>query len=120
MNKLFSFFDKLRKIPVNERTYKLINFPSQSRERDPLFSEVVSKIYDDELVSPRTIQQKMMVGYARAVRIIEDLEHSGIVAPQAVSPRRVFKENAQLFLNNPQKYDGDRLSEVTDYLNHKS
>lgn len=61
-------------------------------ERDPLFNQVVELISPLEYASASLLQRKFRIGYARAARILDQLEAAGYVGPaEGSKPRDVLK-----------------------------
>jgi DNA segregation ATPase FtsK/SpoIIIE, S-DNA-T family len=59
---------------------------------DPLFKEVIGIISQFDKASASLIQRRFKVGYARAARILDELEAAGYVGPSEGSkPREVIK-----------------------------
>jgi S-DNA-T family DNA segregation ATPase FtsK/SpoIIIE len=50
-------------------------------DRDDLFSEAARIIVRSQQGSVSLLQRKLSVGYSRAARIVDQLEHAGIVGP---------------------------------------
>lgn len=74
---------------------------------DPLFNQAVECVIQADMASTTLIQKKLKLGYARACRIMDQLEENGIVGPQeGYSPRRVlitpeeWKEKQQMHAND--------------------
>ena len=58
---------------------------------DPLFEEAAKLVVTSQKGSTSDIQRRMGMGYARAGRIMDQLEAAGIVGPQeAAKPRQVL------------------------------
>ncbi len=51
-----------------------------SGETDPLYDAAVRFVIETRRVSISSIQRKFKIGYNRAARIVEDMEHAGIVS----------------------------------------
>jgi len=63
-----------------------------SGDNDPLFNEVVNIISQFDKASASLIQRRFKVGYARAARILDELEAAGYVSPaEGSKPREVVK-----------------------------
>jgi len=61
-------------------------------EKDPLFDEVVNLIIHQDYASASFLQRKFKIGYARAARILDQLEAAGYVGPaEGSKPREVIK-----------------------------
>lgn len=62
------------------------------QERDPLFNQAVDLITQFDKASASLIQRKFKVGYARAARLLDQLEQAGFVGPaEGSKPREVLK-----------------------------
>ena len=60
-------------------------------EKDPLLEEAIEEVIRNQIASTSLIQRKFKVGYARAGRILEQLEELGIVSGfQGSKPRDVL------------------------------
>jgi len=61
-------------------------------EKDPLFDKAVSIIGQFDKASASLLQRRLSVGYARAARILDQLEAAGYVSPaEGSKPREVVK-----------------------------
>ena len=66
------------------------------QERDEYFNEAVNIINQSDKASASLLQRKLRIGYARAARILDELEASGYVGPADGSkPREILKLQAQ-------------------------
>ena len=64
-------------------------------EKDDLFDEAVRTICQYDRASASLLQRRLKVGYARAARIIDELEMAGIIGPgEGSKPRDVLVRNA--------------------------
>jgi S-DNA-T family DNA segregation ATPase FtsK/SpoIIIE len=63
---------------IIEKTEKKVIDPS---DRDPLFEEAARLIVRHQQGSVSLIQRRLKVGYARAGRIVDELEAAGVVGP---------------------------------------
>lgn len=73
-------------------------------EGDERFSEAVRVVCQYERASASLLQRRMSIGYARAARILDQLEAAGVVGPQDGSKaREVLIQNADEFLNSSVK-----------------
>jgi S-DNA-T family DNA segregation ATPase FtsK/SpoIIIE len=67
--------------------------------RDELFEEAIRTVCQFDRASASLLQRKLSVGYARAARIIDQLEEVGVVGPgEGAKPRDVLVRNAEEFL----------------------
>lgn len=65
-------------------------------EKDELFEEAVRTICQYDRASASLLQRRLKVGYARAARILDELEEAGIVGPgEGSKPRDVLVRNAE-------------------------
>lgn len=63
-------------------------------DRDPLFEEAARLVVRNQTASVSLVQRRLKVGYARAGRIIDELEAAGIVGPfDGSKSRNVFLES---------------------------
>ena len=71
---------------------------SPQEDRDPLFEEAVKLVRDSGKASSSLMQRRLKLGYARAARVLDQLEQAGIVGPANGSkPRDILIEH-----NTPQ------------------
>ncbi len=63
----------------------------QNREGDVLLDEALNIAFEYNQLSTSMLQRKLQVGYARAGRIIDDLEERGIISgPNGSKPRQIL------------------------------
>lgn len=64
------------------------------KKKDPLFEEAARLVVNSQVGSASVIQRKMEVGFARAGRIVDQLEGAGILGPQRGSkPREILVQD---------------------------
>lgn len=69
--------------------------------RDGQLEEAIRLVCQFNTASASFLQRKMSIGYARAARILDQLEEMGIVgAAEGAKPRDVLVRNAEEFLSN--------------------
>lgn len=69
-------------------------------DRDDLFEEAVRTVCQYDRASASLLQRRLKVGYARAARIIDELEEAGIIGPgDGSKPRDVLVRNAEDYFN---------------------
>lgn len=69
-------------------------FGGPSDEQDALFEEAKKIVVESGKASATLIQRRLRVGYARAARLLDELEEAGIVGPaEGAKPRDVFTEH---------------------------
>jgi S-DNA-T family DNA segregation ATPase FtsK/SpoIIIE len=70
---------------------------------DPLFRQAAEIVIGAQKGSASLLQTKMKIGYARAARLVDELEMAGIVGPQdGPRPREVLVTDADAFFNAQQ------------------
>lgn len=87
------YTEEVTKIPVAAKPEEV------EGERDELFNDAVRTICRYDRASASLLQRRLKVGYARAARILDQLERTGFVSPaEGSKPREVFLKNAQEYL----------------------
>jgi S-DNA-T family DNA segregation ATPase FtsK/SpoIIIE len=72
--------------------------PGIEGDVDELFNQAVKEICQYERASASLLQRRLSIGYARAARLIDQLEAAGVVGPQDGSKaREVIIQNAEEF-----------------------
>lgn len=75
--------------------------PGIEGEMDTLFTDAVREVCQYERASASLLQRRLSIGYARAARIIDQLEAAGVVGPaEGSKPREVVIKNAEEFLSS--------------------
>ncbi len=97
------YTDEVTTMPVGRRGGKGSSFISPNGEdRDPLFEESVRLITQFNNASASFLQRKLSVGYARAARILDELQSAGIVGgADGAKPREILIRSAEEYLANP-------------------
>ncbi|MCX6155390.1 MAG: DNA translocase FtsK 4TM domain-containing protein [Candidatus Kapabacteria bacterium] len=67
-------------------------------DRDPLFEEAARMVIRMQMASVSMIQRKLKVGYARAGRIVDELEAAGVVGPADGSKARIVIMDSEMHL----------------------
>ncbi len=76
---------------------------SQTFDGDPLTDEAIRIVCQYDRASASLLQRKLSIGYARAARILDNLESIGIVGPgEGSKPRDVLVRNADQYFTNQQ------------------
>lgn len=71
-----------------------------SEERDDLFEEAVKTVCQYDRASASLLQRRLSIGYARAARILDQLEGAGIVGPaEGSKPRDVLIRSTDEFFS---------------------
>ena len=72
--------------------------------KDPLFEDALRLICQYDKASASLLQRRLSVGYARAARILDQLEEAGIIgAGEGAKPRDVLVKNAEAYLSLQQQ-----------------
>lgn len=72
---------------------------SMAEDKDEFFDDAVRIICSSDKASASLLQRRLAIGYARAARILDQLEARGIVGPaEGSKPRDVLISNAEEFL----------------------
>lgn len=72
------------------------NFPEEKQtynpdDLDPVFDEAVKLIIETGMASSSLIQRRLKLGYARAARVIDQMEQAGIIGPaNGSNPREIL------------------------------
>ena len=71
--------------------YNVADEKKAVEDRDPLFNEAVDLILETGKASTTFIQRKLMVGYARSAKILDEIEEVGIIGPSnGAKPRDIL------------------------------
>ena len=58
---------------------------------DPFYDEAVQLVLETGMASTSVLQMKLKIGYARAVRIMDEMEANGVIGPsEGAKPRKVL------------------------------
>src|SRR5262249_38072833 len=72
--------------------------------KDGEIEEAIRLVCQFNTASASFLQRKMSIGYAKAARILDQLEEMGIVGPaEGAKPRDVLVRNAEEFLTQQQQ-----------------
>lgn len=67
-----------------------------SNDKDPMFEKAIECVIDAGQASTSLLQRRLKLGYARAARIIDQLETAGVVGPyEGSKPRQILMSKAQ-------------------------
>ncbi|HET7099241.1 MAG TPA: DNA translocase FtsK [Patescibacteria group bacterium] len=77
-----------------------VSVPGMVGDIDNLFKEAVKVVCQYDRASASLLQRRLSIGYARAARIVDQLEATGVIATSDGSskPREVLVQNAEEFL----------------------
>ena len=99
--KTTEYDDKITSLPVSSPGSTSPNlFSVDGQERDALFADAVALIHSTGKASASMMQRHLKIGYARAARILDELEQSGIVGPaNGAKPRDILKARSSADIN---------------------
>lgn len=103
VNRLITFVKKQGKPVYDDKIYKVIKSPAgfldeEESEKDPLFQKAVELVLLTGQASASYLQRKLKLGYARAARIIDQMEQETIVGPSEGSKAREILVNPETYL----------------------
>lgn len=77
-----------------------VSIPGVGGSVDDLFKEAVKVVCQYDRASASLLQRRLSIGYARAARIVDQLEAAGVIAASdgTSKPREVLVQNAEEFL----------------------
>jgi S-DNA-T family DNA segregation ATPase FtsK/SpoIIIE len=92
----------------DEKLIRVIKSPAEGvwegdGERDALYDKAVELVLVTGQASASYLQRKMKLGYARAARIIDQMEQEGILGPSEGSKPRDILVDAQAYLKENEK-----------------
>ena len=96
VNRLVKFVKEQREPEYDEKIVRVLKSPvghveEESVEKDPIFDKAVELILLTGQASASYLQRKLKLGYARAARVIDQMEQEGIVGPSEGSkPREIL------------------------------
>lgn len=71
--------------------------PEDGPEGDPMLDEAIRVVLENGMASTSLLQRKLKLGYARAARIVDEMEQRGVVGPyEGSKPRKVLISKEQL------------------------
>jgi S-DNA-T family DNA segregation ATPase FtsK/SpoIIIE len=96
-------YGKKQKEPTYEKNlsdFNEIELDKKHEDTDELFQEAVSVILDSGQASISMLQRRLRIGYARAARLIDDMEERGIVGGyEGTKPREILITREQFDKN---------------------
>ena len=76
------------------------NLGSGGDEKDNFFDDAVRIVCTSDKASASLLQRRLAIGYARAARILDQLEARGVVGPaEGSKPRDVLISNPEEFIS---------------------
>ncbi len=87
-------------------------------EADEMLPKAIEIVVENQMASTTLLQKKLKLGYARASRIIDDLEERGIIGPfEGSKPRKVLISKQQWYEMNALAQGGTaQTTDATDIL----
>lgn len=105
MRNLINFLKRSGIVP--QYTEEVIQMPlgkldgSQEGERDDFFEEAARTVCQFDKASASLLQRRLRIGYARAARILDQLEIEGVIGPgEGSKPRDVLIKNVDEFFQD--------------------
>jgi S-DNA-T family DNA segregation ATPase FtsK/SpoIIIE len=87
------YTEEVVSLPITGREYSGLEGEG---EKDPFFQEALRIVCQYDRASASLLQRRLSIGYARAARILDQLEAAGVVGPaEGSKPREVLKRNLQ-------------------------
>lgn len=66
-------------------------FGGPADDQDPLYEDAKGAIFEAEKASASFLQRRLRIGYARAARILDELEEAGVIGPSdGAKPREIL------------------------------
>lgn len=100
------YTEEVTTMPVGRKNGRggVIAPTSDGGSQDELFAQTVQIVVQNDKASASFLQRKLSIGYARAARLIDELEQAGVIGPgDGAKPRDVLIRNADEFLNQAAK-----------------
>jgi len=96
--------DEITKQPVNSPYSSSKNIMvSDGEERDAMFDDAIKLIQETGKASASLMQRRLKLGYARAARVLDELERAGIVGPvNGAKARDILIAHRSPSDNNPE------------------
>jgi len=74
-----------------------LDYQESSGEKDPLYEEAKKTVLEFKKASASFLQRRLKLGYARAARILDELESEGVVGPgEGSKAREVFSKSESI------------------------
>lgn len=100
-----AFLNTINPNALNESEYDKSVYapeaPLSANDSDELLSKAIEVVVENQNASTTLLQNKLAVGYARAARLIDELEERGIIGPfEGSKPRKVLITKRQWYEMN--------------------
>ncbi len=101
--------EEIEKHAVNEKKRAGYDVEDdEDSDADEMLPDAIRVVVDMQAASTTMLQKKLKLGYARASRIIDDLEERGIIGPsEGAKPRKVLLSKQQYMEMNALSNDGN-------------
>ncbi len=97
------YTEEVTTMPVGQIRGKKLSGVTGSEARDELFDEAIKVITQHDKASASLLQRRLSVGYARAARILDELELAGIIGPgDGAKPRDVLFKSYEQYVASQQ------------------
>jgi DNA segregation ATPase FtsK/SpoIIIE, S-DNA-T family len=81
-------------LSVTEITKAGTSFNDSRNDQDELLEDAISIVLSDKRASTSFLQRRLRVGYARAARIMDEMEDAGVIGPgRGAKPREILVES---------------------------
>jgi len=89
------YTEEVTSVPVTlKKRGKMVMATADGEEKDSFFDEAIRVVCQHDKASASLLQRRLSIGYARAARILDQLEASGVVGPpEGSKPREVLVRN---------------------------
>jgi S-DNA-T family DNA segregation ATPase FtsK/SpoIIIE len=78
-------------VQLNGKGGVVMDFDANHDGQDDMFKDAVRVVVDSGKASASLLQRRLRVGYARAARLVEEMEEQGIIGPaDGARPRDVL------------------------------
>jgi S-DNA-T family DNA segregation ATPase FtsK/SpoIIIE len=95
------YTQEVTSMPVTWKKPALGTQPLDGSGKDQFFEDALRVVCQYDRASASLLQRRLSIGYARAARILDQLEEEGIVGPgEGSKPRDVLIHNAEEYLAN--------------------
>ncbi len=83
-------------IESNKKSSSVASSDSEESSGDEMLPKAIEVVVESQMASTTLLQRKLKLGYARAARIVDELEQRGIVGPfEGAKPRKVLISKQQ-------------------------
>ena len=108
VTRLVKFVKEQRAPEFDTKLVRFVKAPAEqewggSDEKDELYEEAVKLVLATGQASASWLQRKLKLGYARAARIIDQMEQEGLLGPSEGSKPREILVDAQAYLSKKEK-----------------